>query len=55
VQTLTELLAELRGHFPLVFSKCLSCETILRQVRFLLGTPFCGRLDCSLRPVSGFA
>lgn len=58
-QTLTELLAELHVHFPLahdVLAKFLSCETILRQVRILLGTPFRGRLDsCGLRPVSGFA
>jgi len=58
-QTLAEFLAELHVHFPLahdVLAKFLSSETILRQVRFLLGTPFRGGLDsCRLRPVSSFA
>jgi hypothetical protein len=58
-QTLAEFLAELYVHFPFahdVLAKFLSCKTILRQTRFLLGTPFRGRLDsCRLRPVSSLA
>jgi hypothetical protein len=58
-QTLTEFLAELHVHFPFthdVLPKSLSCETVLRKARFLLGTPFRGRLDsCRLRPVSSLA
>jgi hypothetical protein len=58
-QTLTKFLAELHVQFPLthdVLAKLLSCETILRKERFLLGTPFRCHLDsCRLRPVSSLA
>jgi hypothetical protein len=58
-QTLTEFLAKLHVHFPLahdMFAKFLSCETVQRKARFLLGAPLRRRLhSCRSRPVSSFA
>ena len=58
-QTLTEILAKLHVHFPFahnMLSKFLSCETVQRKARFLLGaTLHCRLHSCRSHPLSSIA
>ena len=58
-QTLTEFLAKLNIHSTLahnMFAKFLSCETVQRKVRFLLGAAIRRRLhSCRSYPLSSIA